>query len=182
MRRKCLRGFCEEHLRTFLATLGWKGPSFYYEESQKELQNPFEKVLCPFPWGQVLTCFSHLFVFRVSVDNDPHFIIHLPKSQKNICFNINSEPGKILNLVSDPGTGKGAKCGLFYTTIFFALIWMVFGGTRGIAYNRDCAGQSVASRLKEVVISLHIWNIMPSLGLASTREMLTNWTEFSGGH
>ncbi|KAI1239520.1 hypothetical protein IHE44_0012645 [Lamprotornis superbus] len=39
------------------------------------------------------------------VDNDPHFIIHLPKSQKNICFNINSEPGKILNLVSDPGTG-----------------------------------------------------------------------------
>ncbi|RMC10486.1 hypothetical protein DUI87_13291 [Hirundo rustica rustica] len=39
------------------------------------------------------------------VDNDPHFIIHLPKSQRNICFNINSEPGKILNLVSDPGTG-----------------------------------------------------------------------------
>uniref|UniRef100_A0A8C5JRI7 Inter-alpha-trypsin inhibitor heavy chain 2 n=1 Tax=Junco hyemalis TaxID=40217 RepID=A0A8C5JRI7_JUNHY len=41
----------------------------------------------------------------VSVDNDPHFTIHLPKSQRNICFNINSEPGKILNLVSDPGTG-----------------------------------------------------------------------------
>ncbi|NXT29333.1 ITIH2 inhibitor, partial [Syrrhaptes paradoxus] len=39
------------------------------------------------------------------VDNDPHFIIHLPRSQRNICFNINSEPGKILNLVSDPGTG-----------------------------------------------------------------------------
>uniref|UniRef100_A0A8C4UK00 Inter-alpha-trypsin inhibitor heavy chain 2 n=1 Tax=Falco tinnunculus TaxID=100819 RepID=A0A8C4UK00_FALTI len=38
-------------------------------------------------------------------DNDPHFIIHLPKSQRNICFNINSEPGKILSLVSDPGTG-----------------------------------------------------------------------------
>uniref|UniRef100_A0A493TAV8 Inter-alpha-trypsin inhibitor heavy chain 2 n=1 Tax=Anas platyrhynchos platyrhynchos TaxID=8840 RepID=A0A493TAV8_ANAPP len=40
-----------------------------------------------------------------SVDNDPHFIIYLPKSQRNICFNINSEPGDILNLVSDPGTG-----------------------------------------------------------------------------
>ncbi|KFW83429.1 Inter-alpha-trypsin inhibitor heavy chain H2, partial [Manacus vitellinus] len=39
------------------------------------------------------------------VDNDPHFIIHLPKSQRNICFNIDSEPGKILSLVSDPGTG-----------------------------------------------------------------------------
>uniref|UniRef100_A0A8C3QBE5 Inter-alpha-trypsin inhibitor heavy chain 2 n=1 Tax=Geospiza parvula TaxID=87175 RepID=A0A8C3QBE5_GEOPR len=46
-----------------------------------------------------------LICFCVSVDNDPHFIIHLPKSQRNICFNINSEPGKILNLVSDPGTG-----------------------------------------------------------------------------
>lgn len=72
------------------------------------------------------------------MDNDPHFIIHLPKSQKNICFNINSEPGKILNLVSDPGTGKGAKHGLFYSTNFFAFVWMMFGGTRGIAYNRDC--------------------------------------------
>uniref|UniRef100_A0A8B9IR26 Inter-alpha-trypsin inhibitor heavy chain 2 n=1 Tax=Anser cygnoides TaxID=8845 RepID=A0A8B9IR26_ANSCY len=40
-----------------------------------------------------------------SVDNDPHFIIYLPKSQRNICFNINSEPGDILNLVSDRGTG-----------------------------------------------------------------------------
>ncbi|XP_050792791.1 inter-alpha-trypsin inhibitor heavy chain H2 [Gopherus flavomarginatus] len=40
-----------------------------------------------------------------SVDNDPHFIIHLLKSQENICFNIDSEPGKILNLVSDPDSG-----------------------------------------------------------------------------
>ncbi|XP_042086379.1 inter-alpha-trypsin inhibitor heavy chain H2 isoform X2 [Ovis aries] len=40
-----------------------------------------------------------------SVENDPHFIIYLPKSQKNICFNIDSEPGKILNLVSDPELG-----------------------------------------------------------------------------
>ncbi|KAL2102608.1 hypothetical protein ACEWY4_001776 [Coilia grayii] len=39
------------------------------------------------------------------VDNDPHFIIHLPKRDMNVCFNIDSEPGKILNLVSDPGTG-----------------------------------------------------------------------------
>ncbi|XP_038247207.1 inter-alpha-trypsin inhibitor heavy chain H2 [Dermochelys coriacea] len=40
-----------------------------------------------------------------AVDNDPHFIIHLLKSQENICFNIDSEPGKILNLVSDPDSG-----------------------------------------------------------------------------
>ncbi|XP_074831644.1 inter-alpha-trypsin inhibitor heavy chain H2 isoform X2 [Carettochelys insculpta] len=40
-----------------------------------------------------------------TVDNDPHFIIHLLRSQENICFNIDSEPGKILNLVSDPDSG-----------------------------------------------------------------------------
>ncbi|XP_004480131.2 inter-alpha-trypsin inhibitor heavy chain H2 [Dasypus novemcinctus] len=41
----------------------------------------------------------------IRVENDPHFIIYLPKSQKNVCFNIDSEPGKILNLVSDPESG-----------------------------------------------------------------------------
>uniref|UniRef100_A0A670YXD4 Inter-alpha-trypsin inhibitor heavy chain C-terminal domain-containing protein n=1 Tax=Pseudonaja textilis TaxID=8673 RepID=A0A670YXD4_PSETE len=35
------------------------------------------------------------------VDNDPHFIITLPRQQKNICFNIDSQPGAILNLISD---------------------------------------------------------------------------------
>uniref|UniRef100_A0A9J7YV03 Inter-alpha-trypsin inhibitor heavy chain 2 n=1 Tax=Cyprinus carpio carpio TaxID=630221 RepID=A0A9J7YV03_CYPCA len=39
------------------------------------------------------------------VENDPHFIIHLPKSNMDICFNIDSKPGHILNLISDPGTG-----------------------------------------------------------------------------
>uniref|UniRef100_A0A674A9R1 Inter-alpha-trypsin inhibitor heavy chain 2 n=1 Tax=Salmo trutta TaxID=8032 RepID=A0A674A9R1_SALTR len=37
--------------------------------------------------------------------NDPHFIVHLPKNNMDICFNIDSEPGHILNLVSDPGAG-----------------------------------------------------------------------------
>ncbi|KAM6986274.1 inter-alpha-trypsin inhibitor heavy chain H2 [Aplochiton taeniatus] len=39
------------------------------------------------------------------VDNDPHFIVHLPTNNMDVCFNIDSEPGHILNLVSDPGTG-----------------------------------------------------------------------------
>ncbi|XP_007534786.1 inter-alpha-trypsin inhibitor heavy chain H2 [Erinaceus europaeus] len=39
------------------------------------------------------------------VDNDPHFIIYLPRSHQNICFNIDSEPGKILSLISDPESG-----------------------------------------------------------------------------
>ncbi|KAL8222353.1 UNVERIFIED_CONTAM: Inter-alpha-trypsin inhibitor heavy chain H2 [Gekko kuhli] len=40
-----------------------------------------------------------------TVDNDPHFIINLPRQQKNICFNIDSKPGAILNLVSDADSG-----------------------------------------------------------------------------
>lgn len=39
------------------------------------------------------------------VDNDPHFIIHLPTSDMDVCFNIDSKPGHILNLLSDSGTG-----------------------------------------------------------------------------
>ncbi|MED6235721.1 hypothetical protein ATANTOWER_032192 [Ataeniobius toweri] len=39
------------------------------------------------------------------VDNDPHFIIHLPGSNMDICFNIISKPSHILSLVSDTGTG-----------------------------------------------------------------------------
>ncbi|XP_017267146.1 inter-alpha-trypsin inhibitor heavy chain H2 [Kryptolebias marmoratus] len=39
------------------------------------------------------------------VDEDPHFIIRLPRSNMDVCFNIDSKPGHILNLVSDIGTG-----------------------------------------------------------------------------
>uniref|UniRef100_A0A672TBW6 Inter-alpha-trypsin inhibitor heavy chain 2 n=1 Tax=Sinocyclocheilus grahami TaxID=75366 RepID=A0A672TBW6_SINGR len=46
----------------------------------------------------------HPFDF-IAVDSDPHFIIHLPKNNMDICFNTDSKPGHILNLISDPGTG-----------------------------------------------------------------------------
>uniref|UniRef100_A0A674F5T0 Inter-alpha-trypsin inhibitor heavy chain 2 n=1 Tax=Salmo trutta TaxID=8032 RepID=A0A674F5T0_SALTR len=46
-----------------------------------------------------------LCVFCGTVENDPHFIVHLPKNNMDVCFNIDSEPGHILNLVSDPGAG-----------------------------------------------------------------------------
>ncbi|XP_062852801.1 inter-alpha-trypsin inhibitor heavy chain H2 [Trichomycterus rosablanca] len=39
------------------------------------------------------------------VENDPHFIVHLPKNNMDVCFNIDSKPGHILNLVSDPVKG-----------------------------------------------------------------------------
>ncbi|KAK9400197.1 inter-alpha-trypsin inhibitor heavy chain H2 [Crotalus adamanteus] len=41
-----------------------------------------------------------------AVDSDPHFIINLSRQQKNICFNIDSQPGAILNLISDVESGK----------------------------------------------------------------------------
>ncbi|NXC05206.1 ITIH3 inhibitor, partial [Orthonyx spaldingii] len=40
-----------------------------------------------------------------SVDGDPHFIISVPQKRDAICFNINENPGMILNLINDPVTG-----------------------------------------------------------------------------
>ncbi|KAJ0057033.1 hypothetical protein NL108_000873, partial [Boleophthalmus pectinirostris] len=44
-------------------------------------------------------------VLFLLVDNDPHFIIHLPRQNMDVCFNIDSKPGHILNLLSDSSTG-----------------------------------------------------------------------------
>lgn len=41
------------------------------------------------------------------VDTDPHFIIHVPRKEDTLCFNINGEPGVVLSLVQDPDTGMG---------------------------------------------------------------------------
>ncbi|XP_036286778.1 inter-alpha-trypsin inhibitor heavy chain H1 isoform X2 [Pipistrellus kuhlii] len=40
-----------------------------------------------------------------TVDTDPHFIIHVPQKEDALCFNVNEEPGVVLNLVQDPNTG-----------------------------------------------------------------------------
>ncbi|XP_025031861.1 inter-alpha-trypsin inhibitor heavy chain H3-like isoform X4 [Python bivittatus] len=40
-----------------------------------------------------------------SVDGDPHFIIAVPQQEDALCFNINEEPGVVLNLINDPVTG-----------------------------------------------------------------------------
>ncbi|NXE55257.1 ITIH3 inhibitor, partial [Casuarius casuarius] len=40
-----------------------------------------------------------------SVDGDPHFIISVPQKEDAICFNINENPGAVLNLITDPVTG-----------------------------------------------------------------------------
>ncbi|GAB0194637.1 inter-alpha-trypsin inhibitor heavy chain H3-like [Grus japonensis] len=41
----------------------------------------------------------------IEVDGDPHFIISVPQKDDAICFNINENPGAVLNLVNDPVTG-----------------------------------------------------------------------------
>ncbi|NXG03027.1 ITIH3 inhibitor, partial [Sakesphorus luctuosus] len=40
-----------------------------------------------------------------SVDGDPHFIISVPQKKDALCFNINENPGTVLNLINDPVTG-----------------------------------------------------------------------------
>uniref|UniRef100_A0A8C7S8V2 Inter-alpha-trypsin inhibitor heavy chain 2 n=1 Tax=Oncorhynchus mykiss TaxID=8022 RepID=A0A8C7S8V2_ONCMY len=50
-----------------------------------------------------LVTITHTNLYTHLLENDPHFIVHLPKNNMDICFNIDSEPGHILNLVSDPG-------------------------------------------------------------------------------
>ncbi|XP_078518512.1 inter-alpha-trypsin inhibitor heavy chain H3-like [Lissotriton helveticus] len=39
------------------------------------------------------------------VDSDPHFIIHVQEKNDSLCFNINEDPGVVLNLVKDPYSG-----------------------------------------------------------------------------
>uniref|UniRef100_A0A8C6W6N5 Inter-alpha-trypsin inhibitor heavy chain H3 n=1 Tax=Nannospalax galili TaxID=1026970 RepID=A0A8C6W6N5_NANGA len=40
-----------------------------------------------------------------SVDGDPHFIIQVPEKDDALCFNIDEDPGTVLNLIQDPVTG-----------------------------------------------------------------------------
>uniref|UniRef100_A0A7M4G0I2 Inter-alpha-trypsin inhibitor heavy chain H3 n=1 Tax=Crocodylus porosus TaxID=8502 RepID=A0A7M4G0I2_CROPO len=42
---------------------------------------------------------------RLDLDGDPHFIISVPQKEDALCFNINENPGAVLNLIKDPVTG-----------------------------------------------------------------------------
>uniref|UniRef100_V9K8L7 Inter-alpha-trypsin inhibitor heavy chain H2 n=1 Tax=Callorhinchus milii TaxID=7868 RepID=V9K8L7_CALMI len=65
------------------------------------IQSPSSEVL-----GQIQEALPPELTSTVtSVENDPHFIIHLAQSQQDVCFNIDSQPGKILSLVSDRTKG-----------------------------------------------------------------------------
>nr|DBA31403.1 TPA: hypothetical protein GDO54_007259 [Pyxicephalus adspersus] len=40
------------------------------------------------------------------IDTDPHFIINLPKSKTDVCFNIDAQAGNMLNLLTDSDLGQ----------------------------------------------------------------------------
>uniref|UniRef100_A0A8C3KA51 Inter-alpha-trypsin inhibitor heavy chain H3 n=1 Tax=Calidris pygmaea TaxID=425635 RepID=A0A8C3KA51_9CHAR len=44
-------------------------------------------------------------LLSLRIDGDPHFIISVPQKDDAICFNINENPGAVLNLIKDPVTG-----------------------------------------------------------------------------
>ncbi|XP_069320042.1 inter-alpha-trypsin inhibitor heavy chain H6 [Eulemur rufifrons] len=46
-----------------------------------------------------------IFTFSSSVDGDPHFVIHIPRSEERICFTLDGRPGDLLQLIEDPKTG-----------------------------------------------------------------------------
>ncbi|KAK1332301.1 hypothetical protein QTO34_006974 [Cnephaeus nilssonii] len=61
--------------------------------------------LNPGPAGTICPLPNLMDSMLFPVDTDPHFIIHVPQKEDALCFNINEEPGVVLNLVQDPNTG-----------------------------------------------------------------------------
>uniref|UniRef100_A0A4W6D828 Inter-alpha-trypsin inhibitor heavy chain 2 n=1 Tax=Lates calcarifer TaxID=8187 RepID=A0A4W6D828_LATCA len=79
------------------------------------------------------------------VDNDPHFIVHLPGSNMDVCFNIDSKPGHILNLVSDSGTGLVVNGQLISSKQAHKSKVSTYFGTVSVYYQPD--GITFTSRL-----------------------------------
>uniref|UniRef100_A0A670YDL3 Inter-alpha-trypsin inhibitor heavy chain H3 n=1 Tax=Pseudonaja textilis TaxID=8673 RepID=A0A670YDL3_PSETE len=56
--------------------------------------------------GTDIPTLRHIIHFTLDpVDGDPHFMIAVPQKKDALCFNINEEPGVVLNLIRDPVTG-----------------------------------------------------------------------------
>uniref|UniRef100_A0A8C5ZJ10 Inter-alpha-trypsin inhibitor heavy chain family member 6 n=1 Tax=Marmota marmota marmota TaxID=9994 RepID=A0A8C5ZJ10_MARMA len=46
-----------------------------------------------------------LYISCLTVDGDPHFVIHIPHSEERICFTLDGRPGDLLQLIEDPKAG-----------------------------------------------------------------------------
>uniref|UniRef100_UPI0037E74BA5 inter-alpha-trypsin inhibitor heavy chain H2 n=1 Tax=Semicossyphus pulcher TaxID=241346 RepID=UPI0037E74BA5 len=79
------------------------------------------------------------------VDNDPHFIVHLPTSDTYVCFNIDSKPGHILNLVSDPGTGVVVNGQLIGSKKMTKSKLSTYFGTISVYYQPDGVSLTVST-------------------------------------
>ena len=79
------------------------------------------------------------------VDNDPHFIVHLPRSNMDVCFNIDSKPGHILNLVSDSGTGLVVNGQLISSKQMRQNKLNTYFGTISVYYQPDGVSVSVST-------------------------------------
>ncbi|XP_056878996.1 inter-alpha-trypsin inhibitor heavy chain H2 [Takifugu flavidus] len=79
------------------------------------------------------------------VDNDPHFIVHLPRGNMDVCFNIDSKPGHILNLVSDSGTGLAVNGQLIGSKKMRKNKLNTYFGTISIYYQPEGIGVTVST-------------------------------------
>ncbi|XP_049616298.1 inter-alpha-trypsin inhibitor heavy chain H2 [Syngnathus scovelli] len=79
------------------------------------------------------------------VDNDPHFIVHLPQSNTDICFNIDSEPGHILNLVTDRGAGLAVNGQLIGNKMAHNGKRRTYFGVISVYYQPDGIGVAVSA-------------------------------------
>lgn len=82
------------------------------------------------------------------VDTDPHFIIHVPYKEDALCFNINEQPGVILNLVQDPNTG------LYWPSpVFSTSGWVAPAGTPAHAWEGLTFSLRFCCRCLEILCS-----------------------------
>ncbi|XP_041636801.1 inter-alpha-trypsin inhibitor heavy chain H2 [Cheilinus undulatus] len=79
------------------------------------------------------------------VDNDPHFIVHLPRDDTYVCFNIDSKPGHILNLVSDPGTGLVVNGQLIGSKRMLKSKLRTYFGTISVYYQPDGVSVTIST-------------------------------------
>ncbi|KAK7891843.1 hypothetical protein WMY93_023806 [Mugilogobius chulae] len=85
------------------------------------------------------------------VDNDPHFIIHLPRHNMDVCFNIDSKPGHILNLLSDSGTGVVVNGQLVGSKKLHKNKLNTYFGTISVYFQPD--GVSVTTSTENITVS-----------------------------
>ncbi|XP_058479584.1 inter-alpha-trypsin inhibitor heavy chain H2 [Solea solea] len=129
------------------------------------------------PWAQVSTPAPSQAVIGVQdwtlppkvnlVDNDPHFIIHLPQSNMDVCFNIDSKPGHILNLVSDPGAGVVVNGQLISSKQLIKDDVRTFFGIISVYSQRD--GVAVTISTDDIIV--HRGNVSHSFTWRATAQL-----------